>query len=383
MYFRLLKYLILVWGKLFFRSEIKPVIRGPNRPRQTFETGPAYYMGDLLKPLDDYNAVIHELKKHDLDAYNYYVRVGCTIGNSDQLFEKDTLSARWRNGTKRPMAMMMHFKQYEKDIDEDKVYPTFLLIQKMRMVPGVQFTNADMYECITFYRERDSIKIITGIPFYMSVDPEGGMHLMLMKRRMEGKTYSKKLRRAKAGARGRRSELVDHEIQRWGIPTYLSEWAEDKKMTPSKLAQIIFTVTATAAETQDLGLLIRARKNNVCAAFAIDLLRTPYFFKDRIKAKTITGRTKPIFHIVRTHPRKNSKLVKTHFRGLRRFNWFGHDVQISMPGYHHGASHEFDSAAIHPDDPDRPADKKMMSPAQVGQALDDHMRGKEPDLEAI
>ena len=359
-----------IWAVIFPKAK---ATRKPNKPRQTFETGAHYYLGDLLESLDDYNKVVKKLKRHYPDAYDYYVRVGCPVTSDDIRVDK-TLGAHWRNGSERPAIMMCHFAQrsWQDDMDDDKVYPTFLLLQKMKAVSGVQFTNSDLYEGTLFYRERKSTKIIVGLPYYTSVDPEGNISLLRQLKTYPMRQYSKKMRTRKAEIRGRRSNMTSGVVQRWGLPDYVIEMAHDKKETPQEWALINFTIVACFAETLNSGLLIRAKKNNACAAFSIDLLRTPYFFKNRIKVKTESGKTKPIFHIVRTHQRKTGSFVKTHFRGLRRFNWHDHDVTISMPGFHHQNVFEFSGEAISVDDPEM-AELETMSMKNVGRKFDQHM----------
>jgi len=369
--------------KLWRRWFPKRKTRRPNLPRQTFEGGGHYYLGDLLETLDDYGDVVRSLKNHHPDAYDYYTQVGCSVFSETMVVDRQ-LHPRWRDGSKRPAIMMCHWKQAEKsrwwgdkDVDQDDtIWPAFSLLHKMRMVSGVQFTNGDMYECILFYREKKSDKIICGMPFYMAIDAVGDLSIMRVLKQVPSLLPSKKTRYLKGQVQGLRKQshsLNGHTIQRWGMPWYLQEMSKDHKLSPKKIAEILFITTAAFSETSANGLLIRAKKNEICSAFAIDLLRTPYFFKDRIKVKTPSGNTKPIFHIVRTHPRKGSKLVKTHFRGLRRFKWHDHDVTISMPGYHHAPvlSH-FDATAYRFNDPLADPDT-MDDLKKVGAEFDKHM----------
>ena len=93
---------------------------------------------------------------------------------------------------------------------------------------------------------------------------------------------------------------------------------------------------------------IRAQKGSIPCIFSVDLLRTPYFFKDRDTKVNVNGVKKRIFHIVRTHKRKfkNGReiFVKSHFRGLRHFRWNDYNVTITMPGFHHRSLQEFGAA---------------------------------------
>jgi hypothetical protein len=80
---------------------------------------------------------------------------------------------------------------------------------------------------------------------------------------------------------------------------------------------------------------IEARKDGLTGVFGVAIKRTAYFFKDRSAVVDQSGGKKRIFHIVRPHVRANGQAVKLHFRGLRKFNWNGYDIAISVPGRDH------------------------------------------------
>jgi hypothetical protein len=138
----------------------------------------------------------------------------------------------------------------------------------------------------------------------------------------------------------------------------------------------------TANTYEDLhyaGLRVLATKGHITAAFGINLLRTPYFFKDREVTIGPTGSKRRIFHIVRTHARTRgdtTSRVRSHFRGERKFRWNGYDIQINVPGTHHRLPIEFDVGAV--DEFDKHA---LEHPEQYrdGAAVDDawveHVRG--------
>lgn len=359
----------------FISKKTTPVKRGPNKSRNTFDTGGMYYLGDLLKSLGDYNTVSRSLRKHHPDAYDYYARVGCTILNGDTLFDL-SLNSHWRNNTNLPSIGMAHWRGSERPM-ADKVHMVFSFYQKIRALPGVQFTNSTMYEVLVYYREHLDKNIILGMPFYVSVDPDGELSILRVMTEKNTVIRSKKARSLK-----QRIEKAKHHsgskitgMQHWGIPIFLKDIAVEQKSTPNKMAKFIFTAAVNAAETQGMGLLIRAKKNGVQSAFSIDLLRTPYFFKDRNKTVNEDGKTKKIFHIVRTHHRKlkmGTITVKTHFRGLRKFAWNGYDVTISMPGYHHSDPIQLTMEALHEDDPFIQG-KKMLGMKEAGRIIDEHL----------
>lgn len=65
--------------------------------------------------------------------------------------------------------------------------------------------------------------------------------------------------------------------------------------------------------------------------FSIPARDTKYYFKDRVKIKTPSGRSKPIVHYVRGFVRENGQRVIPHLRGLRRFVWNGYQVNVKNP----------------------------------------------------
>ncbi len=355
-----------MWHRLFPpKVKLKP--RRSNAPRQTFDSGPLYYFGNLLEGMDDYIAALKKLKKYHPDTYDYYSKVGAPIRSSNKIFDKTDLglSARWRSDIGRPAIAMAHVHGLD---TKDKIYPVFITLLKLRAKEGVQFTNGDMYEGFIIFKRQSTGEIEVADSFYISVLEGGIVSILRVIKQTQPERLSKKTRTLKASIKGSRKMTSAPATQRWGVPFVLQEFAKEHKTSPTRIAEVFFATAALASDRADSGLLVRARKQGVCAAFAIDMLRTPYFFKERLKIKTASGKTKPIFHIVRTHPRKGSKLVKTHFRGLRRFDWLGYRVTISLPGLHHLSQSEWIGQAMMTDDP-MIAGKKMIDMSDAGEKI--------------
>jgi len=111
-----------------------------------------------------------------------------------------------------------------------------------------------------------------------------------------------------------------------------------------------FVEAALMYESAALGSMIRVecQKNNLTAAFGVDVKRMSYFFKDRDRVLTPKGKSARIFHIVRPHVRVTKKGeigVKLTYRGLRQFSWAGYQIRISVPGRDHFHLAEFDIAS--------------------------------------
>jgi hypothetical protein len=364
-----------------FRTQKKPA-KGKRKPRQKPGTGALYYLGDLLDNLDDYFRVIAEVKNHDAVAYEYYSRVGCGVTTSDwtkmNRNRKPVLHARWRYGSARPSHAMVHYqydaKMQADAVEKDEVLPAFCRVSRYRALAGVQFSNQDLYECTVLYRKFKSRRIWRAFPFYVAVDPDGDMSLMRVLKQDYGKPYSKKMNTLKGQVRGHssRSKLRHHATQSWGLPTWLINFARIHGSTPEIAARTLFVDAARGTDQLGTGFLVRVKNNaGLVGAFSIDMLRTPYFFKDRIKVKNERGNTKHIFHIVRTHNRLG-RPVRTHFRGLRKFRWHDYRVQISMPGFHHQLPTHFDVMGYEDGDP-MIADQKMMGIKQVGIEMGKHL----------
>jgi len=117
--------------------------------------------------------------------------------------------------------------------------------------------------------------------------------------------------------------------------------AKDHKRPVEEWMREMFALVANRSMSRDSGMTVKVRKNGLCAAFAIDMERTPYFFADREKTVTENGQTKKIIHIVRAHERTlaggHKKWIRSHFRGLREFTWNGYEVSVGLGGKH-GAS---------------------------------------------
>jgi len=100
--------------------------------------------------------------------------------------------------------------------------------------------------------------------------------------------------------------------------------------------------------TRENSINIIVKKGKDRATITVPSNRWKYFFKDRVKVKTSSGNTRPIFHAVSSHLReyKNGKVapIKTHYRGLRSFRWDGYSIKIVMPGKHGAAQASLDLA---------------------------------------
>lgn len=282
--------------------------------------GALYFRQDILDRLDDYFADIKLLKRDDPDAYALHRQVGGQVSNSGRMFDASTLEPAWR--VQKPSFGMVYFADTDNANRDHKVRVSSVYYQKFRMqFPGSAST---VYEVTCHYIDRKDPELRAATSFLVMVDRDGGIRPLREQVTNSGNIPSKQ----------------------WRYPFILRTLANDHPgETPERIGKTIFAIVANGTVTAQSGIQVRCIRDGLTASFAIDMLRTPYFFRDRIKVKTKAGFTRPIFHIVRAHERASGHVVKTHFRGLRKFTWAGTEVIVSVPGLHHPITQEFGAAA--------------------------------------
>jgi len=135
----------------------------------------------------------------------------------------------------------------------------------------------------------------------------------------------------------------------WKMLPNLYTPAKKSKMTVEELAKFIFSSTANIYDSSNDGVRINVSNKNLVGVFNVAMHRTSKFFKDREKTVTSNGRTKPIFHVAKSHLRlvgEKTIPVRMHFKGERKFTWKGYSVNITVPGVHHADVRQLTPAAI-------------------------------------
>ena len=321
-----IKKLIAAIKRLFTKAHAPEVAPTPrvNRPRVSADHfGAHYYLGDILDNAKECIRDMRKLKSADREAYDLFSRTGAAITNSKMLFTGE-ISA-WLKSGGFPSFGCIHMP---KTFDGEWISPTFMYFNKVNDFANVQPHNGSLYRigAIAYLSERPSQPFYED--FFVSVDGNGNVRALKICR-PETVTIDAK--------RKRKSEPRKYKIQRlsWSYPRIFQDAIETKKFkTEDECASFWFWHIANASEAAESGMTVRVSKGRDTAAFAIDMLRTPYFFADREKTTTDSGATKRIFHYVKGHYR-GDKFIKPHFRGLRTFTWNGFRVHISMPGRHH------------------------------------------------
>lgn len=358
------------WLASFFRktSSITPTIpvfvEAPKRERKQRakvddDTSQAhYYMGDLLEQLDHYFSDFEYLRRGNPDAAEIFEKYGVAVCSKER-----EMSTELEPSFLKRMAAQGCF-YYGRNETEDSVGIRFVYFQKHNRPINVQHTNHTVYEIggVWGFKERHCFQ------FYISVDDVGGVRVLKQIKpivHVVGKGSRK-------NARNTRGNIFRME---WSYPSFLREWVADcnlrnkENKTIDQWAAFIFTIMVNAVQSSEFDMNVRVKKDGRVATFAINMLRTPYFFSEREKTKNKNGSTVRILHIVRPHMR-NGKAIKAHWRGERRFMWNGYEVSIGMPGKHFAALSDFTAAAWEQVDI---GDRPSIDLAEAAKRIDKHL----------
>jgi len=141
--------------------------------------------------------------------------------------------------------------------------------------------------------------------------------------------------------RNKKTDGAYHVIhkQTWDIPDFvdheIKEYDNSEKQRKEVLEEL-FSICFNWTMRREYGINVIVKKGSDRATFVVPQDRWKYFFKDRIKAKSINGNTRPIYHSVTSHKRElksgKTSYVKTHYRGMRHFWWNGYEIRIVMQG---------------------------------------------------
>lgn len=312
------------------------------------EYGEFYFRHTILDQLGRYFVILKRMKRGDKEAYDLYSQLGAYIlpERTSGGYGSDVLEPRWLE--LRPSFGMVLYgsRSQEVKIDEEKklyvpfaVYFTKYISSKAPTT--VQPVNSGDVYCCTVYWDTFQGSRKSGAPteFALNISPSGDVHILKI---LENKNITI---RGKKG-RGRGSTFTIPQ-RKWGIPSFFEGWAkENGKDVRPFLASVFIQTANSQIAASDSMIKVKAYKGRLAAIFSVNVLRTPYFFKDRDLCVDHSGKKKKIFHIVRTHIRKTGSVVRTHFRGMREFNWNGYKIRITVPGWHHVNTHELDIGGI-------------------------------------
>jgi hypothetical protein len=318
-----------------------------------------YFKRDILDKLDLYFIHIKELKKEDKRIYKLFSKIGACISN-------DLSIAKAGNSVKEITAFdKTSFGAVALTQDRNQseiVYAQLIYFYRFEKIPSyVEKTSGTVYEVGVLHciKEENLSKLSK---FWVSVE---GTKVRKLKARLPH------VQILPGGA------AITHT--RWQYPQDLREldkaWNFNEE-TINISPEQIFSWAVETYQNNLMDIRIRVSKNNLVGAFSVDMLRLPYFFKDRDHV-IVNNKKKRIFHIVRTHRRVLSEgretNVKCHFRGLRKFSWNGYNINITVPGLHHNDPLDMPFGAIDILNNKDFNDRKTISPKKLGRILDWHM----------
>ena len=343
-------------------------------------SGEFYFKDEILDQLDSYFVILERMKRGDREAYDYFSQVGATIVPTSAEVEIGTrvpprfaaqmpsmgsvvLCGAWLTGMERRGKMihprMFYFTKYRRRAFNGSFQ------QPRKGCAGYIVTV--YWDCPEDDRWRE------GAPsqFGVEVDPDGSV------RPLRDLATKQTIR----PRRGKSFQVPDH---RWGRHPFWTTWAREAGRDPEEFLRFMFLLAVNFWESASEGSMTRisASKGELTATFALNIIRTPYFFSDRDIAD---ARRRKIFHIVRTHTRQlatgKTSNVRTHFRGEREFDWNGYKILITVPGWHHvNLNYEFNiKSDLH--EPER-IDKGVLDSRGLGAWASGIVRGERDDLPA-
>ena len=297
-------------------------IRRPRRsPSRSSESVVWHFKSTILDRLDEYFACLRRLRRYDPSAYRLFARVGFMISADRFVASADLPHRPAFGGVLFPEAA-----------EGDRVHPSFVYFQKLHHPSRVQWSPGDTYRVTAVFDNRKKAArwqatLTHPVCCHVVITPDGQVTLL--------KELCATTQRISPRKGRRRLQTFRLSVQHWAYPSWTYYLAEDKGQTPEQAVATVFRMTVgTYAACLDR-VVIRAHRQQMCAAFGIDLPRARHFFADRaLDAPAKDGKRKRIFHSVRPHDREVATgvvPVRGHYRGIRDFFWNGCRIHIVFP----------------------------------------------------
>lgn len=128
-------------------------------------------------------------------------------------------------------------------------------------------------------------------------------------------------------------------------------WEKSSWSTTHKDREMVvrhcFCETLTRYQTRNDNWNIGVSNGKKRITFLIPDNEAKSYFKDRVKTKTGTGKTKPIIHFVQAHTQRHRDKtvdIPEHIRGVREFDWENYHCTITAPAFHKILSSDFEEA---------------------------------------
>jgi hypothetical protein len=328
------------WFRLYPEVALPVVVPAPAAPAphqrrtRSAPTGPsiASLKADVLNRLGNYQVYVDRLRKHDRAGYNQFKRVGMYVIPGDQ-----GLLAHRYELEPALLAELPGFGAVAMSLDDDSdplwIPARFVYFVKLDR-PGRDIQVARdgvVYRCHVYWDDatdkvlnRQGYQCGVGLDFAVQVLPSGEIRVLRMLCDNHQVIKHRK---------SRDPSVIQQ--RRWKIPPFEARDGLTPEQRVHELFCLMMNFWVQAARSSMIR--VTATKGRVVMPFVVDVLQTPRFFDDR-EPVVIDGKTRRIFHIVRTHIRHTKRgalPIRTHFAGLRRFRWNGYDIDITVPGRDH------------------------------------------------
>jgi len=234
-----------------------------------------------------------------------------------------------------------HNKKMGKDEKGDNFCEQFIVASRLHKPPFFSKKKGYAYYEVTLllYDDGKQMKVPAELDFIIQIKLKTGKVTALRKEIPSTHVFKK-------------SSYTSYQ---WKYPDYQDD---ENKTTFSQAGmkqhlERVFISTYNLVMRREYGINILVKKGKYRATFAVPVHTWKYFFKDRIKAKTKNGNTKPIFHWVSSHIRHaktGDQNIKTHMRGMRNFWWNTYSIKIILPGKHGASQASFNVEAYLPED---------------------------------
>jgi hypothetical protein len=314
--------------------------------------GSFVHLEDILDDLPDCRRSLRKLRKFDADAFAYHHRLGARVLSDRAMFLVMGLD----DGFARNLPASGMVFTPRRHWTDDSIFPTFIYFTKVERSNDFHNVPDDaraFYRVTVLFidvtRKNGSGKPLSGgVSYSVAIRQDNSIHLLKQPQREIFRTPHADHYKRKPIGNGRWGRhKVDLPRGKAWRRTYIDYapglymWVRDalkrgKSLTPQELTTILF---AGAANCYALSVAddfqVRAERDGVSVAFSVALGRTPHFFRDRQTTAATDGKRKRIFHGVVRHDRTLASgkviTVKAHYRGERRFDWFGERITITAP----------------------------------------------------
>jgi len=330
------------------------------------------HFDDLLDKMDSYFMYLEMLKKDDRNAFDLYSKIGGQIIGSKAFFQAGSINSDWM--ASRPSFGMAHWINADVErgipgLEKRTITPKLLYFQKVKQASYIQKTDNDIYNLVMYYVDSHKPRLRKPFSWHVELLPDGTCRAL------------KELSIGYMKVGKKNPDFVPRK--QWLLPEALMSLFMEHRREISDVHQLssnIFAMLANSCWYASYGVRINATHKRMTGVFNVAMDRTAYFFKDRERVVNENGKTCRVFHVTRPHKRvlSNGKEIhiKMHFKGLRKFEWMGYQINITVPGLHHADLNSFAAPVEMVDETINDVGDKM-DMSQLGDVLAKEIAGPE------